>query len=268
MKVERRQWGDVTIMTFVGEFDAFNLSNFSSKIDHIVEGGNVKLVFNLRLMTFINSSALGYLVKTKRKVQELGGDLVLVQPSKFVKKALKVLGLQEYFKVMETEEEGVLCFHRPGEVEGMRLDELEVEPDEKLLGENAIMFRVLDDKGESALGPTPFVGKISSLYRDGLRFRWSVPAVESRSALHAGNFGDYMEPGRTLSLKFRQPFAAKTKYFEAKGSIVKTDKDAREGDNDEATVHVQYTDIAPEDKQMLDTFVDDIEGLRREVRPE
>jgi anti-anti-sigma factor len=99
MKVERKQWGEVTILSFVGEFDAYNLPTFSGKIDNLIETGNTKLVFNLRLMTFINSSALGYLVQTKKRVEETGGDLVIITPSKFVRKALTVLGLHEYFKI-------------------------------------------------------------------------------------------------------------------------------------------------------------------------
>ena len=76
MKVERKEWDGVTILTFTGEWDAFNLPTFSAKIDNLVESGNTNLVFNLRLLTFINSSALGYLVKTKRAVEAGGGDLV------------------------------------------------------------------------------------------------------------------------------------------------------------------------------------------------
>ena len=77
MKVERKQWSDVTLLKFVGEFDAFNLPTFSSKIDNLVEQGFTSLVFNLKLLKFINSSALGYLVKTKKAVEEKDGDLVI-----------------------------------------------------------------------------------------------------------------------------------------------------------------------------------------------
>ena len=38
MKVERKRWEDVTILSFIGEFDAFNLPTYSQKIDALVEG--------------------------------------------------------------------------------------------------------------------------------------------------------------------------------------------------------------------------------------
>lgn len=266
MKVERKQWGDVTILSFVGEFDAFNLPTFSSKIDNLIEGGHTNLVFNLRLMTFINSSALGYLVKTKKNVEGRDGDLVLVQPSKFVKKALTVLGLHEFFKLFETEEEAVLFFHRGEDVEGMKLEDLKTQPDEKLLGENAVMFRLLDEDGKGILGPAPFVGRISSLYKNGLLFRWSVPDAGGRSQLSTENFDELVRPGRILSVKFRQPFVAKTKYFEAKASVMKVSKEIMDDEVTEAMVHVEYTEIDPKDKEVLDSFVEDLEGLRREVK--
>ncbi len=266
MKVERKQWGDVTILQFIGEFDAFNLPTFSSKIDHLVEQGNVKLVFNLHLLTFINSSALGYLVKTKRAVEEKGGDLVIARPSKFVKKALTVLGMHEFFRIFDTEEEGVLSFHRGEEVEGIDLASLDVEPDEKLLGENAIMFRLLDEEGKEILGPAPFVGKISSAYRNGLLFRWEIPAAGGRSALSTENFDELVRPGRALKVKFRQPFVARTKYFEATCAVMKVNKEILDDGVMEAMIHVEYTDIDREDKEALDGFVEDLEKLRSEVR--
>jgi anti-anti-sigma factor len=266
MKVERKQWGDVTLLTFVGEFDAFNLPTFSSKIDNLIEAGNSQLAFNLRLMTFINSSALGYLVKTKKAVEAQGGDLVLVQPSKFVRKALTVLGLHEFFHIFETDEEGVLFFHKGEDVEQMDLAQVQSDSDEKLLGENAIMFRLVDEDGKEILGPAPFVGKIASLYNNGLLFRWSVPAAGGRSKLTADNFDEYLHVGRAIRVKFRQPFVAKTRYFEATCAVMKVNKELSDEGVTDATVHLEYTDIADEDKHALDNFVQDLEGLRKEVK--
>ncbi|MEN8149055.1 MAG: STAS domain-containing protein [Planctomycetota bacterium] len=263
MKVERKQWGDVTILSFVGEFDAYNLPTFSGRIDNLIETGNVRLVFNLRLMTFINSGALGYLVRTKKLVEEHGGDLVIITPSKFVRKALTVLGLHEYFKIYETEQEGVLFFHKAGEVTEMELDK--VEPDEKLRGENAIMFRLRDEKGAELLGPAPFVGKISSLYADGLQYRWEVPKSGGRSQLTTENFDELIHPGRALSVKFRQPFVAKTKYFEADAAVMKVNKDIDDGVT-EAMIHISYTKMNQADRKLLEDYAADLDEYRGELK--
>ena len=265
MKVERKQWGDVTILHFVGEFDAFNLPTFSSKIDNLIEQGNTNLVFNLRLLTFINSSALGYLVRTKKIVGGQDGDVVIVQPSKFVKRALTVLGLHEFFPMFETDEEGVLFFHKGENLEQLKIPD-EVTPDEKLIGENAIMFRLLDDAGKDVLGPAPQIGKISTLYKEGLLFRWEVQPPGGRSALSTENFDELVSAGRAMHVKFRQPFVAKAKFFEADVAVMKVNKEINEEDVTEATIHVEYTDMDSKDKEVLDRFVDDLDELRGEVK--
>jgi anti-sigma B factor antagonist len=266
MKVERKQWGDVSILSFVGEFDAYNLPTFSGKIDNLIEAGQTKLVFNLRLMSFINSSALGYLVSTKKEVENAGGDLVLVTPSKFVRKALTVLGLHEFFKMFETEEEGVLYFHKSDDVEQLKLDELEVEPDEKLLGENAIVFRLRDESGKEILGPAPFIGKISSLYKEGIQFRWEIPTAGGRSKLTTENFDEMIHAGRKVAVKFRQPFAAKRTYFEADCAVMKVNKEIDDDGVTEARVHINYTSIDEKEREILDRLVEDLDKFRKEVK--
>ena len=263
MKVERKQWSDVTLLKFVGEFDAFNLPTFSSKIDNLVEQGFVNLVFNLKLLKFINSSALGYLVATKKAVEEGGGDLVISSPSKFTKRALTALGLHEFFSIFESDEESVLFFHKGEDVQQLSLDDVPSDPE--LIGENSIMFRLLDDAGAEILGPTPFVGKISSLYKNGLQFRWEVPGPGGRSKLSADNFDEHIHAGRTLKVKFRQPFMAKTKYYEAGATVMKVNKEIEE-EVIHSTIHLEYTDIDTKDREAPDQFVDDLESLRKEVK--
>ena len=114
MKVESRQQGDVTVLTGIGELDAFHLPRLSEKIDEHLGDGRHKLVFNLRLLKSIDSSSFGYLVDAKKKCEEAGGNLVLAQPSSFVEKTLGILGLADYFEVFETEEAAAGAFGGDG----------------------------------------------------------------------------------------------------------------------------------------------------------
>ena len=93
MKIERKTAGDVTLLAFTGEFDAFNLPTISEKLDNLIQTGVKKLVFNLRLLKFINSSALGYLIKTHKRLKEIDGELVLSEPSKFFQSTITTLGI-------------------------------------------------------------------------------------------------------------------------------------------------------------------------------
>jgi hypothetical protein len=148
----------------------------------------------------------------------------------------------------------------------MKLDE--VEPDEKLLGENAIMFRLRDEKGAEILGPSPFVGKISSLYADGLQYRWEVSKESGRGQLTTDNFDELVHPGRAMSVKFRQPFVAKTKYFEADAAVMKVNKDIDDDGVTEAMIHLSYTKMDKADRKLLENYAADLDEYRKEIKPE
>ena len=68
MKLEKKRFADVVLLKFVGEFDTFNLPMFSERVDRMLNAGDVFYVLDVRLLTFINSSALGYLIKMSKRV--------------------------------------------------------------------------------------------------------------------------------------------------------------------------------------------------------
>ena len=140
-----------------------------------------------------------------------------------------------------------------------------IASDPELLGENAIMFRLLDESGAEVLGPTPFVGRISSLYKHGLQYRWEIPGPGGRSKLSTENFDELIHPGRALKVKFRQPLLAKTKFYEAGCTVMKVNKEIDDGVT-EATIHLEYTDIDSKDREALDQFVEDQDYFRGEMK--
>ncbi len=263
MKVERRRWENVTILSFVGEFDAFNLPTYSQKIDGLIEAGETQMVFNLRLLTFINSSALGYLLKVKKRSQELGGDLVLVQPSKFIKKTLLTLGLQEVFAIYETDEDGALSYLRPSGAKKAKLSKGDAETDEKMLGGNAVMFLTVDEEGKPLYGQNPQVGKLANLAEGALEIRWEVPAPGPKHLvpISTENFESAIHPGTRLKVKFRQPFAMKGYYFEIGCQVSGVSKNNPENPN-ESTIAVDFKDMKPEDRTAIVDYVQDMKKFR------
>jgi len=263
MKVERKRWENVTILSFVGEFDAFNLPTYSQKIDGLIEAGETQMVFNLRLLTFINSSALGYLLKVKKRCQELGGDLVLVQPSKFIKKTLLTLGLQEVFPIYETDEDGALSYLRPSGAKKAKIAKGDAETDDKLLGANAIMFLTVDEEGKPLYGQNPQVGRLVNLNEGALDLKWEIPAPGPKHLvpISTENFDSAIHPGTRLKVKFRQPFAMKSHYFEIMGQVSAVNRGGAENPN-EATVGVDYKDMKPEDRAALVGYVQDMKKFR------
>jgi len=262
MKVERKRWDDVTILNFIGEFDAFNLPSFSEKIDGMIEQGDTKMLFNLRLLTFINSSALGYLLKVKKRCQELGGDLVLVQPSKFIKKTLLTLGLQEVFGIYDSDEDGVLSFQQ--DVVTMKLGGKDAAVDEKLAGTNAIMFRVVDEEGNDLFGHNPQIGRITSLEDGTVHFKWQVPAPGPRHLvpISTENFSSAVHPGTRMKAKFRQPFARKSHYFDIGGLVSRVTSGQNEEGATEAQVSMDWQEVSDDDRAALSGYIADMKKFK------
>ena len=260
MKLDISDQGDVTIVEFTGELDAFNLAQTAKDIDALIDSGDVKLVFNLKKLSFINSSALGYLIKVRKKAQAVSGDVVLVQPSNFFRKTLVTLGLDKLFSCYETTDDGVA--HYTSKLASPGAD-LGAEIDSTLTGANAIMFSI-----EPPLpGAKRYVGRITSLYNNGLKFRWEVPGWtrDFRPPLSTANFDKEMHPGRKLRIKFRQPFMVQGHYFEMDSAITNIARDVRDDGQDEAVFSVKYENAKAEDLDMLKRFVDDMAELRSEI---
>ena len=256
MKLEKKRYEDIVILRFVGEFDTFNLPLFSERVDRMIDSGDRRFVLNVHLLTFINSSALGYLIKMAKRLKELDGEVVLARPSKFVKKTLVTLGLEQAFQVFETDSDAILHFKRGADVGRLQLDS--ADTDEALHGAVPVIFRPVVEEGEF---PPNQVGRIVNLYEDGLLFRYEI--TDADDPVEAA-----LKTGMSLKLKFRQPFAVKDYYFEMEAEVkdLISVEDIQEGGSRVLTVRVAYAEIKDEDRVLLDQFVKDQAIWRKEVR--
>lgn len=258
MKLEKKRYDDIVILKFTGEFDTFNLPAFSERIDRMVTGGDVQFVLDLHLLKFINSAALGYLIKTAKTVKEKHGEVVIARPSRFIQKTLVTLGLENVFKVFPTVEDAILHFKKGADVTQLNLEGGEF--DESLTGSVPILFRTTTPGSKDE--PPNQVGRIVTLYEDGLLFRYE-PKGKSDPVERS------LQPGVTLKMKFRQPFAVKDYYFDMEGKIVEVSPlIGGAGDEDRVvTVRVRYDKIRDEDRKRLSQFVRDQETWRAELKP-
>jgi anti-sigma B factor antagonist len=102
VRIERETAGDVTILAFAGEFDAANVPSTIKETDGLIEG-SLRLVFNFRKLTFIDSSGLGYLLKTMKVLGGQDGDLVFSEPAKCFRNIVDVYGLGHVFKIFASD---------------------------------------------------------------------------------------------------------------------------------------------------------------------
>ena len=90
-KVEPRE--NYSILHLRGEFDTFYCSLLQKEIDGLVAAGVTHVVLNLRLVKFINSTALGAIIKSSKALGAQGGKLVISRPSAFCRDIIEKVGL-------------------------------------------------------------------------------------------------------------------------------------------------------------------------------
>ena len=249
MKLEKRRYDDVVILKFSGEFDSANLGTFSPRLDAMIDKGDRQIVLELFALRFVNSTALGYLIKTAKRIKEVGGEMVIARPSKFVQKTLATLGLEATFLAFQTVEDAIVHFKK-GETVGT-IDLSKTETDESLTGSVPLLFRKDDDRNL----PPNQVGRVVQLYEDGLLFRYE-PAPSKGTV---DPVASELVMGARMKVKFRQPFAVKDHYFEMSGTITEVKKGAVDGAADALTVRLRYDRIRDDDRKHLQQLVRDLE---------
>jgi anti-anti-sigma factor len=63
MKIDKSVLDDYAILTLKGEFDTFYVPRLQEEVEGLLEQGVRHILLNLRLVKFINSTALGSIVK-------------------------------------------------------------------------------------------------------------------------------------------------------------------------------------------------------------
>jgi anti-anti-sigma factor len=237
MKIERTEAPDgITILTFTGEFDAVNLPKVSEEIDQHIENGHRRLIFNLGGLSFLNSSALGYLIRTHKTLREYGGELVIAAPSAFFRTTIATLGIHEIFRICPDDASAVE--HLQGGV-GETASEYEGVPAEELLpGSTEFAFRLLEDPG------APAVGEMLELFEDGLTFQY--PSNPDRVRIDP----DELEIGRQLRARFRVPFLEQEDHLECEVEIVGA-ADVEGDPHGAAEYRVRYTRVDPGERAAL-----------------
>jgi anti-anti-sigma factor len=83
-----------------GELDVYWAPGFRDALFHLIEGQDEMYVeVDLEGVTFVDSTGLGVLVGTQRRLMERGGELVLTNLPGPTQKALEVSGLLSHFRI-------------------------------------------------------------------------------------------------------------------------------------------------------------------------
>ncbi|MEQ8765333.1 MAG: STAS domain-containing protein [Planctomycetota bacterium] len=250
MKFEKHVGDDIARLTLKGEFETEHCDAFSHEVEGFVKQGFRKIILNLRLVKFINSTAIGEIVKAKNRLSDENGELVVAHPSSFVSDVFKTLGLDRALKIFETDEEAISYYRQQAET-----------GDSVELSEENILFTFQSRDHARTLGRPFGVGKIASLTEDGVSFTWSPQPREDNSDLAEGELMQLFSKGTPLKVKFRLPLYKKNYYFEIPSEVAKTVL-AKGG---QVAVQADFLEISNDDRKSIARFVDDMKFIKKEL---
>jgi anti-sigma B factor antagonist len=92
----------VAVVQPVGHIDTHTALEFKDRLGETIESGYLWLVIDLSAVTFLDSTGLGALITSLKRVQVLGGDLRLAQVPQIVRMMIELTSLQSYLPRYES----------------------------------------------------------------------------------------------------------------------------------------------------------------------
>ena len=268
MQVTVEPRDNFTILHLRGEFDTFYCTLLQKEIDGLIASGVNRVALNLRLVKFINSTALGAIIKASKSLQSKGGRLAIARPSVFVRDIMEKVGLDRVVPMFESDEAA-------GEALATRSGASKTKGGEELEDETTILFAPTDPKRIEHFVPEAArsgkanpvhghsfglnwrgVGRMSALDSEGLRFTWNG----GTTGLTPFEMGQMLSLGTDLSVKFRLPLLQKG-HCEAVITVSEVEERP-----DGVKLAASFSQIEPETLAAVTQYATDIAFLKKELR--
>ena len=267
IQVEPRD--NYAILHLRGEFDTYYVPAFQDEVESLIKAGVCHVVLNLRLVKFINSTALGGLIKASKVLSANGGQLLIARPSRFCKDIIEKVGLDRVIPVHETDESAAAAFGL-ATPDPQGDSEFEVDKSSVIFTPTDLSrvehFITEEERGGgSPVNPVhghsfgerwSGIARMASLEENGLAFTWSG----GTSGLSPFEMGQLLAIGTQWKLKFRLPLLKKG-YCEATAMSKEVEERA-----DGVKVCFEFEEITDETREAVKQYSADMAYLKDELR--
>ena len=248
MKIDKSFLEDYAILTLKGEFDTFYCPRFQEEVEALLEQGINHVILNMRLVKFVNSTALGAIIKAHKRAKAEGGELVVSRPSSFVQKVVSSLGIDQLVTLFEEEDAAIKHVVQ-------LLNSAELASDAPVDEEKIIVTFPDETRCQQIGGRKTLVGKMCNVDGDRVQFTWSG----NRYGLSADQSKQLFFAGSEIKLKFQVKLFKKG-FFEVGAEVVEA-----AGDEEGIRVTARYQNIPESDRDALTQFAADMEFLKRQL---
>lgn len=262
---------DHAVLHLRGEFDTYYVRNLQEEVDALLAAGTARLVLNLRLVKFINSTALGAIIKASRQCQSKGGKLAISRPSPFCRGIIEKVGLDRVVPIFDSDEAAAagLRSGAPAAKAGTgampEMDESSVlftptdasRIEHFLAANRSAANQMVNPVHGHAFGSNwRGVGRMLSLDERGLSFTWDG----NDTKLEPFAMGQLLSLGTELKVKFRMPMFQQG-FVEALATVAEIEE--RE---DGVKVGASFSKIDDKTLAAVKQYATDLKFLKDELR--
>jgi anti-anti-sigma factor len=99
------------MLTLTGYIDTYNSNFFQKRVQKVIEGGFVRLIFQCGGLNYVSSTGIGSFTTFLKSVKPQGGDLVLLDIQPKVYEVFQLLGFSQFFNIKDNLEESIKFFN-------------------------------------------------------------------------------------------------------------------------------------------------------------
>ena len=252
------------ILHLNGEFDTYYVPLLQEEIDGLVKAGVNHAVLNLRMVKFINSTALGAIIKASKALANEGGRLVVSRPSSFCRDIIEKVGLNRVVPTFDTDEEAVASLAGDAPGTSSEASDFEQDPssvlftlrDKERLAHFIAKVKAANPVHGHAFGSNwSGVGRMAALSQQGLSFTWSGGNTD----LSPFDMGQMLAVGTSLGVKFRLPLLQRG-YCEAAVEV-----ELLEERPTGVKVGCNFVEIDDETRSAVSQYAKDMAFLKQEL---
>ena len=90
-----------------GEIDLFTAPELKAALGEALESGRTRIVVDLTETTFLDSTALGVLIGTVKRLRSRDGRLTIVNVDQNIAKTFEITGLDQIFTILATRDDAI-----------------------------------------------------------------------------------------------------------------------------------------------------------------
>lgn len=249
MNIDTTLTADYAILTLKGEFDTFHCPRFQEEVEDILKRDIRYIVLNMRLVKFINSTALGAVIRASKMCKAEEGELTLSSLSPFVEDILNKLGIDQMLTVTADDETARKSIIK-------QLNSAAVAESAPVREEKVLITFPDDTRNQQIGGKKALVGTMSSVDAETVRFLWNG----ERHNISPEQAAQLFFNGSEVHLKFQVKLIKKA-HFEVDAVIEETSI----ASDDNIRVSASFKKIKSNEREALSQFAADMDFLKRQL---